>query len=301
MPPSYQQSGQYASQPTPPQVSGPALFPPAGDAADIGKPHSSVLAHVAWALVVFAAAAGVYLWQHSQISDLTSKLSASQASLKAAQGAQTTAGQYVSDSVAAVPVSLKTKKITLTLTLPTGQNALNLAPGTNTPAGMAGYFATSSNDLLANWQFQPKGTPDSPADTTTTGNVFVSDMAQWAAVADAAPAAYPGVGTKQMSVADKTAFISQLKTDTGNCTDDAAKGFATGDKVFNICYSLAGPQAKGGSWMVTLKGYGEPAGLPVYFGGSISVGPDASYKSTVQTYVGALKQFKTLVANSRAS
>ncbi len=267
------------------------------------EPRSSVLAHIVWAVALFAVAAGIYLWQHSQISDLNSRLSTSQASLKEAQQAQAAADQYATYSAVGVPASLKTKTVVTTLTLPADQSALNLAPGVTTPVGLAAYFATSSSDVLANWLFQGSGTPDAPAGTTTTGTFFVSDMTQWAAVADAAPASYPGAGAggKQLSVADKKAFISQLKTDTAACANDTTKGLTTGDKVFNICYTLTRPQAQGGNWSLSLQGYGEPASLPVYLGGSVSVGPDASYKAATQKYIGAFKQLRTAVVASNPS
>jgi hypothetical protein len=294
-----QPESQQAPQSTLPQVSGPVVTPPA-EPQVTEKQRSSALLHIGWMVAVFVVAAGVYLWQNSQISNLNSKLSTTQASLKAAQQNQATTGQYITNSAAGVPVSLKTKKIVTTLLLPNDQNVLNLVPQNASVPTLASLFATSPSDILADWQFQPQGTPDSPAQTSALGQVFVSDMTQWANVADTTAVSYPGttVNGQQLSVASKKTFISQLKTATATCTNDTTKGFTTNDKVFSVCYSLTKPQSQGGSWTLDIQGYGEPASLPVYLGGSMPVGPDATYKATVQKYIDGLKQFKTSVVTN---
>jgi len=267
------------------------------------KSYAMLLVTVVWIVVAAAAASGVYFWQHGKVASLNKQLqTVNKASASVINGRATTSGSaYTNEVSVGYPLSLPHKKVIITLSLPTDQNVLGTDPNTRTQEDLAAYYSESKNDIIGNWLFKTKGTANAPIQTMASPNqLYVSDMTQWQKTQDAAVVSYPGSGIdggSKMTLAQKQAFITQLKADTTACIKDKTKGFATQDKVFNVCYTLAHPQAVGGSWPLSIKGYGELNGSPIYLGGVVQLA-DTGHQAAQDSYLAAFSRLAASVVDN---
>lgn len=264
----------------------------------------TILGIVAAVVVLAGACYGVYAWQHGKVDNLNKQLSAAKSSassmsMQNSSSSNTTTSSYAQKLVAGYPISAPKTKVLTTLSLPTGTDAVNYTEDLNTQAKLEGKYTESFNDLIGRWLTSPVGVKSDGTRTNYTPNeVYISVMKDWASKADTADVSYPSMGesdTMRMTVAQKTDFISKLKTDSATCAKDSTKGFATADKVYNICYTLSSPKAQDGDWVAVMTGYGEIKGAPTYFHASFSL-PNSTYKTDLTSYINALKHTTTVVS-----
>jgi hypothetical protein len=274
---------------------------PQQPAAPTKKSHALALVVLAAVVVVIASTLGTYMWQHKKVTGLDKQLntvSATNTNLSKSVTKGTNTQAYVTETSVGYPLSLPHQKVITTLYLPADQNVMGIDPDVHTQAEQAAYYTESENDIIGNWVFKTKGTVSEPVQTAaTTNQLYMSDMTQWEKTSDTAAVLYPASGGDgvQMTSNQKQTFVSQLKLEADACAKDSSKGFTTQDKAFNICYTVGHPQGVGGSWALSLKGYGELNGSPIYIGGGLQLGAN-NYQQTLQAYIGALSKLNTSVS-----
>lgn len=247
-------------------------------------------------IIAAVAVAGVYYWQHQKVSDLNSQLNAS----KQSSGQKTASPSQVSDTSVGYPVD-KDFKVLLTFFAPTGDNILQTTPNYGSQNELNANFAEAYNDVMANWQFANSGTEATPSNSLQPNNqLSVTALNSWLAKDDPSTIAYSNydatVPDAQMTIAQKTDFVNKLKQDTTACAQDSSKGFTTDDKVFSICYTLLHPQAENADWALSLSGFATVKDTPLYLRGSVMLSGGDNYQTSLNSYLAALKQFKTVTA-----
>ena len=120
------------------------------------------------------------------------------------------------------------------------------------------------------------------------------------ATADSSAVIYPSDTAENsgpMTIAQKTVFVANLKSQSATCAGDASKGFSTNDKVFNVCISLGHPQALNGNWILSLSGYANIEGTDMYLRGHIDL-PYTGYQAMQTQFIQALKNMTTVVESN---
>ncbi len=265
-------------------------------------------------LVVGCLGLGGYVWwQHDQIGQLQDTLSgASTPGSSSGSSALNLTGGSASGSTAAsasdvvvaaasfpTALSKQSKHLVLSLHLPTGFNALDVSPSFSSQQAEYAFYITGAGDILARWLFSSEGTASVPA-KVVDGNdeLDVTALDAWMKVADPAGVTYSD-GSTSMSVAQKSAFVTKVKSTSAACTKDPNKGFATADGTFNICVSLVKPQQANTDWGLSVTGYGEPGGVPTYLRGLIDLpgSTTSNNQSEAGVFVSELKQLATQIAS----
>ena len=246
----------------------------------------------------------IYDWQHKKVQQLSSTGASQTVTNLAKQSDKSntsTASSYSANVAVGYPLSLPHKKVLITLYLPNSNSILQEGLSANTQEELASNYTESDNDVIANWIFNNDGTASSPSDSFSDNqNIIVTALNNWAQTSDSSGVSYPTQTVENsgpMTSSQKAAFIANLKSTTASCAADAGKGFATNDKVFNVCFTLQHPQGEGGNWIMDLSGYGNISGTDIYLRGFIDL-PFVGYQAAQTQYIQALKNITTVVQDN---
>ena len=258
-----------------------------------------MLAALLLIFISIAAICATYYWQHKKINNLEQQIYALKG--KSAVSAQITdvnkktSGVYEVNTGVSYPLSLPHKEVLTTLYLPRGNSILQTSLNTSSQDELASNYTESYNDIIANWNFSEAGTVQNPSqEGGSNGGILITALNDWMKVNDPTAVDYGEGNGGAKTIAMKSSFASNLKTETTNCAKDIAKGFTTKELPYNICYTLLHPQGQGGDWILSLSGYADIEGTQSYLRGTIYL-PDATYQAELKSYLGALKNISSIV------
>lgn len=271
--------------------------------AHIKHGHRSIFGYL-FTLVLVAAIAGTYVWQHEKVNSLNAQISRlrSQISTQAKPSTPNpnppAQSSNVTFTTTAYPLSIPGQKASFMLALPKGTFILPYTEDLNEKG--QGYlhqlFADSYGDLIGRYFFGPLQSADAIAASPTSYNyLYITAMSKWVSTSDQSSYLYAfnsdidqnilPMPYAAMTANQKTAFLSRLASTTAVCVKDPSKGFASSDATLKFCYDSFSHQ---GESLLDLVGYATPDNQPVILVAAIHLGANPS-QTDVNTYIQALK------------
>lgn len=219
-------------------------------------------------LLLIGAAVGGYFYGHNKTTTVTK-------TIVTTPKATTESSAHFVQSVG-YPFDLGAKtQITTKLGVPASMQAVREIPSMS--QGLATLLTDKDNDSMARYSLgNPEDSNDNGGGASEISIVAISKS--WLAANGKTDNSLDNYidNTPIQTVAQKQKFVSDLKTATTACAADASKGFATKDKVFNICYSVD-PGREAYSPVLVLKGYAEVEKQPLVFGGTVNLYDPTTY------------------------
>lgn len=219
-------------------------------------------------LILVAAVAGTYAWQHQRVVSLSSQVSSLQRKEHVTSTPAPKPAQIKFVRTVGFPYDLKTITITTNLGVPTDVEAVQVRSNLKNP-GSEEIFSDKENDEMARYtlgytQFTSDGSNDISIFAISPSWLNSSNQRETYLGYDGDAGIEPQVILQ--TPASKTQYIQGLASITKECIKDPTKGFQTKDKVFSICYKVD-PDKYGGPSALVLSGYAEAQGEPLILTG----------------------------------
>lgn len=187
------------------------------------------------------------------------------------------------------------KKIVVKLGVPNELQAIKYSSSIQDPGLADGDLGDKFNGEMGRWKLGRPTINDYDLDDISLVNI----EDQWLKIAtsgredfflETAPYLLP-IPTPNMTAAQKQAFITQLKSETGQCISDEGSGFAIANAI-NVCVTPYQIKQALGSYspVANIKGYGVIDGLHFVLAGTMMLSDDKEY--TYDQQVKLQEEFK---------
>jgi len=261
----------------------------------------SILLTIFALLLIAAAGAGSYYWQHGNVTSANQKIATLDAQLsqlgKSTSTSQTSAGNsknvHFVESVG-FPLTgangTNSNQFLTKLGVPSYLQAVRESSTIqNQGTGFSLFTDGTSNNELGRWELgQPTYDQDNGGEPSEISLIAISNgwINSTSTTAGQSTNSY-SYNNPLETPAQKRQFMTTLASATGSCAKDPSKGFTIKSGNLAVCYTFQYPDHAYATYdpQVILEGYGDFHDQPVILVGFISI-----YDSTVETESAAARQ-----------